>query len=175
MKTKIYLRSGHRGLVGLLVIYVVVLSHLINDCHCQRPITNQSQPSSVQPYNNVLRSAGGGSANGRKHTGNSRSRPDTDTGNDDFSTDTSLSNNGQGLPGQNQTVYDFNYLAQVTQSGSQPHDRKHTFQDLRKNLKEQRKQWDRQGDDPEQNNQNLMKIIKSKILKSDVSIFLQHI
>lgn len=48
-------------------------------------------------------------------------------------------------------------------------DRKHTFQDLRKNLKEQRKQWDRQGDDPEQTNQNLMKIIKSKIMKSDVS------
>lgn len=70
--------------------------------------------------------------------------------------------------------FDINYSLLQTQNAQQlpsPHrERKLTFQDLRKNLKEQRKQWDRQGDEPEPAaNQNLMKILKSKILKSDVS------
>lgn len=49
--------------------------------------------------------------------------------------------------------------------------RKHAFTDLRKNLTSQGRLWERQGDDPERNdhNNNPMKILKSKILKSDVS------
>lgn len=51
--------------------------------------------------------------------------------------------------------------------------RKHAFTDLRKNLTSQGRLWERQGDDPERNdhNNNPMKILKNKILKSDVSIF----
>lgn len=50
--------------------------------------------------------------------------------------------------------------------------RKHAFTDLRKNLTSQGRLWERQGDDPERNdhNNNPMKILKNKILKSDVSI-----
>lgn len=48
--------------------------------------------------------------------------------------------------------------------------RKHAFTDLRKNLTSGRALWERQGDDPARNdNNNPMKILKSKILKSDVS------
>lgn len=49
--------------------------------------------------------------------------------------------------------------------------RKHAFTDLRKNLTSQGRLWERQGDDPERNDHsnNPMKILKNKILKSDVS------
>lgn len=48
--------------------------------------------------------------------------------------------------------------------------RKHAFTDLRKNLTSQGRLWERQGDDPERNDHNNpMKILKNKILKSDVS------
>lgn len=49
--------------------------------------------------------------------------------------------------------------------------RKHAFTDLRKNLTSQGRLWERQGDDPERNDHsnNPMKILKNKIMKSDVS------
>lgn len=77
--------------------------------------------------------------------------------------------------GQNSPTFDIKYRAQSSavdpQQPLQPNrDRKHTFLELRKNLNEHRKQWDRQGDDPEQN--NYVKLIKSKINKSDVSMIL---
>lgn len=226
MRTRKSLCSSHRRLAdGVLIVCVIVLGHLVNNCQCQRPITNMSvsQPMEIgaatqqirQEYlldNNVLRS-GGGSGNGRNNGGNGWNRGRLAAATDTLATPVppSLSGYGQnvdyvegwdsgdgrdprdrvdesgsvdGLPphagrdySHNPPIFDINYAAQsVNQQQQQPNrDRKHTFQDLRKNLKDQRKQWDRQGDEPEQNNQNLVKIIRTKIMKSDVSINKQNI
>lgn len=80
---------------------------------------------------------------------------------------------GQGSAGSDAfTKFDINYpavpLPQSGASGGNNDTQRDTFRELRKNLKEQRKQWDRQGDDPEQV-QDHLKMVKERLLKSDVS------
>lgn len=127
--------------VKLFCIVVNVL-HLLAPGRCQRPLSANVSSSTTQTISTL--------------------KPPTYQENFD-SDSTSLSSSGVAIenpfyPLQNNSPFKPN------------RGRKNTFTDLRKNLSAQKKLWERQGDDPElnENSKNPMYVLKQKF-KVDVS------
>lgn len=165
MKTRILPLGCHGLVAGALV--VIVLSHLVAFGQCQRPFTNTSLQQ-----NAII-----------KHQATSYSDQDDIRSGANYMRVDYREGDATEFDGR----YPLSSQSEPLSANETNRDRKPgTFQELRKNLKEQRQQWDRQHDDPGESNpnpnpipipnpnQNLMKIIKSRIMKSDVSSFLFH-
>lgn len=137
-----------RNKVKFFCIVVNVLQLLAPGVVCQRPLSANASSSSSSTTQTI-----------------STLKPPTYPENFD-SDSTSLSSSGV-------VAIENPYYPLQNNSPFKPNrGRKNTFTDLRKNLSAQKKLWERQGDDPEQNenSKNPLWVLKQKF-KIDVSFF----
>lgn len=171
-----------KHLIGICVVCGII-GCLLDNGQCHRPLnangTQQMPPSSLSSLSpsssttSQQSSVQFSKANSMYHQNVKNSFQQSKQSDYQFATDNAqLPTYGRGSNSAGAIALLAAAANSPTATGYQPNrGRKHAFTDLRKNLTQQGRFWERQGDDPERNDHinNPMKILKSKILKSDVS------